>query len=43
MNVLETSQHLIEEVANMVIAQVLCLQQFVQICLHQSLYDVATL
>ena len=41
MDVLESSQDLVEKVAHMIIAQVLCLEQFVQICLHQSLYDVA--
>ena len=41
MNVLESPQHLVEEVAHVVIAEVLCLQQLIQVCLHQSLNDVA--
>lgn len=40
-NVLEASQDLVEEVAHMVIAQPLSLQQLVEVCLHQSLHDVA--
>lgn len=40
-NVLEAAQDLIQEVADMVIAQPLALQQLVQVCLHQSLHDVA--
>lgn len=41
MNVLEASQDLVEEVADVVVAQLLGLQQLVQVCLHQSLHDVA--
>ena len=41
MDILETTQDLVEKVAHMVVAQVLCLEKFVQICLHQRLYDVA--
>lgn len=40
-NVLETSQDLVEEIADVVVAQPLALQQLVQVCLHQSLHDVA--
>lgn len=40
MDVLQASEDLVEEVAHMVIAQVLCLEQLVQVCLHQSLDDV---
>lgn len=39
-DVLEASEYLIEEVADMIIAQSLGLQQFVQIRLHQTLHDV---
>lgn len=41
MNVLEASQDLVEEIADVVVAQLLALQQLVQIRLHQSLHDVA--
>lgn len=40
MDVLQASEDLVEEVAHMVIAQVLCLEQLVQVCLHQGLDDV---
>lgn len=40
-NVLEASQDLVEEVADVVVAQSLAFQQLVQIRLHQSLHDVA--
>ena len=40
MDVLQTSQDLIEEVANVVIAESLSLEKFVQIGLHQTLDDV---
>ena len=43
MDVLEASQDLIEEVANMIIAQVLSFEQFVQVSLHQCLHNVAGL
>ena len=39
-DVLQSPQYLIEEIADMIIAQSLGLQQFVQICLHQTLHDV---
>lgn len=39
-DVLETSQDLVEEVADVVVAQVLGLQQLVQVRLHQVLHDV---
>ena len=42
-DVLESSQDLVEEVANMIIAQVLSFEQFVKIGLHQSLHNVAGL
>ena len=41
MDVLETPQDLVEEIADVVIAQVLGLQQLVQISLHQCLYYIA--
>ena len=41
MNVLEASQDLVEEVADVVVAQPLALQQLVQVRLHQGLHDVA--
>lgn len=40
-DVLQTSQDLIEEVTDMVITQLLCLQQLIQIRLHQALHDVS--
>lgn len=40
-DVLEASQDLVEEVANMVVAQPLALQQLVQVRLHQCLHNVA--
>ena len=40
-DVLEPSEDLVQEVANVVVAQVLGLQQLVQVRLHQILYDVA--
>lgn len=40
-DVLEASQDLVEEVADVVVAQLLGLQQLVQVRLHQSLHDVA--
>ena len=42
-DVLESSQDLVEEVANMIIAQVLSFEQFVKVGLHQSLHNVAGL
>ncbi len=40
-NVLQPSQDLVQKVADVVIAEMLCLQQFVKVGLHQVLYDVA--
>lgn len=39
-DVLETTQNLVEEVADVVVRQLLCLQQFVKIGLHKALDDV---
>lgn len=41
MDVLQASQDLVEEVADVVVAQLLGLQQLVKVRLHQSLHDVA--
>ncbi len=41
MNVFQATENLVQEVANVVVAQFLCLQQFVHICLHQALNNVA--
>lgn len=40
-DVLQTAQDLVQKVTDVVVAQVLRLQQLVQVCLHQVLYDVA--
>ncbi len=40
-DVLQAAQDLVQEVTDVVIAQVLCLQQLVQVRLHQILYNVA--
>ena len=40
-DVLQAAQDLVEEVADVVVAQLLGLQQLVQVRLHQSLHDVA--
>ena len=40
MDVLETTQYLVEKVADMVIAQPLGLQEFVEVSLHQTLDNV---
>lgn len=40
-DVLEASQDLVQEVADVVVAQPLALQQLVQVRLHQGLHDVA--
>lgn len=40
-DVLQASQDLVEEVADVVVAQPLGLQQLVEVRLHQSLHDVA--
>lgn len=39
-NVFQAPQDLVEEVADVVIAQPLCFQQFVQVRFHQALHDV---
>lgn len=41
MDVLQATQDLVQEVADVIVAEVLRLQQLVQIGLHQVLYDVA--
>lgn len=41
MNILEAPQDLVEEVADMVVAQLLAFEQLVQVCLHQVLNNVA--
>ena len=40
-DILQAPQDLVQEVAYMVVAQLLAFEQFVQVCLHQVLYDVA--
>lgn len=40
-DILEAPQDLVEEVADMVIAQLLAFEQLVQVCLHQVLHNVA--
>ena len=40
MDVRQASEDLIEEVADVVVAQSLCLQQLVKIGLHETLHDV---
>ena len=40
MDVLQTSQDLVEEVANVVIAESLSLEKFVEVRLHETLDDV---
>ena len=40
-DVLQSTQDLVEEVANVVVAQLLRLQQLVKVRLHQGLHDVA--
>ena len=42
MDVLESSQDLVQEVADVIVAQVLGLQEFVEVCLHQILDNVAS-
>ena len=39
-NVLQTPQHLVEEIADVIIAQALGLQKFVEVCLHETLDDI---
>lgn len=41
MDILEAPQDLVEEVANVVVAQLLAFEQLVQVCLHQVLHNVA--
>lgn len=40
MDVLQASKYLVEEVADVIVAQSLGFQQLIQIGLHQTLYDV---
>ena len=40
-DVLESTEDLVEEVADMVVAQPLCFQQLVHVCFHEGLYNVA--
>ena len=40
MDVLESSQYLIQEVAHMVVTKLLRFQQFVHVSLHQTLYNI---
>lgn len=42
-NILQATQYLVEKVANMFVAQTLCLEQFVQIGFHQALNDIHVL
>jgi hypothetical protein len=41
MDILEAPQDLVEEVADVVIAQLLAFEQLVQVCLHQVLHNIA--
>lgn len=41
MDVLQAAQDLVQEVADVIVAEVLRLQQLVQVGLHQVLHDVA--
>lgn len=40
-NVLQPTQDLVQKVADMIVAELLGLQQLVQVCLHQVLHNVA--
>ena len=40
MDVLQASKYLVEEVANVIVAQSLGFQQLIQIGLHQTLHDI---
>lgn len=40
-DVFESSQDLVQKVADMVVAQVLSLQELVQVCLHEILHDIS--
>ena len=42
-DVLKSSQYLVEEVAHVVITKLLGFQQFVHVCFHQALHNVAEL
>ena len=39
-DILQAPQDLVQEVADMVVAQLLALEQFVHVCLHQVLHDL---
>lgn len=41
MDILEAPKDLVEEVADVVVAQLLAFEQLVQVCLHQVLHNVA--
>lgn len=41
MDVLEAPKNLVEEVADMVVAQLLAFEQLVQVCFHQVLNNIA--
>lgn len=41
MDILEAPKDLVEEVANVVVAQLLAFEQLVQVCLHQVLHNIA--
>lgn len=41
MDILETPQNLIEEIANVVVGKFLSFQKFVQVGFHQALHDVS--
>lgn len=43
MDIFQSSQDLIKKIADMVIAEVLCLQELVEICLHEVLYYISVL
>lgn len=40
MNVLESSQNLVKKITNVIVAEVLGLEQLVEISLHERLYNV---
>lgn len=40
MDILEAPKDLVEEVANVVVAQLLAFEQLVQVCLHQVLHNI---
>ena len=39
--VLEAAQYLVEEVADVVVTELLCLEQLIHVCLHQTLHNVS--